>query len=271
MPRGPQGYYTGVFGYFDGRDLDSAVMIRYIECENGRFYFRSGGGITVHSDPQQEYDEVVTKIYLPIPDCDGRVALHRNHSSRRRNFRSSRTSFASYAADGPRSIRRRLRFRFGGWFDSASASEGTVKCRIVYGRSLSEISFAPYVPREIRSLRLVAADDELDYHLKYADRSALARLLQRRDDCDEILIVRDGAITDTSYSNVAFFDGRKYVTPDTFLLNGTRRQYLLGTGVLTECRITPSDLGGFERVVLINAMLGIEDDLAVPIERIRGL
>ena len=58
---------AGVFGYFDGRDLDSAVMIRYIECENGRFYFRSGGGITVHSAPQQEYDEVVTKIYLPIP------------------------------------------------------------------------------------------------------------------------------------------------------------------------------------------------------------
>ena len=79
-------------------------------------------------------------------------------------------------------------------FDLADGSiplqhrKGTVKCRIVYGRSLSEISFAPYVPREIRSLRLVAADDELDYHLKYADRSALARLLQRRDDCDEILI-----------------------------------------------------------------------------------
>ena len=112
-------------------------------------------------------------------------------------------------------------------FDLADGSiplqhrKGTVKCRIVYGRSLSEISFAPYVPREIRSLRLVAADDELDYHLKYADRSALARLLQRRDDCDEILIVRDGAITDTSYSNVAFFDGRKYVTPDTFLLYGS--------------------------------------------------
>ena len=148
-------------------------------------------------------------------------------------------------------------------FDLADGSiplqhrKGTVKCRIVYGRSLSEISFAPYVPREIRSLRLVAADDELDYHLKYADRSALARLLQRRDDCDEILIVRDGAITDTSYSNVAFFDGRKYVTPDTFLLNGMRRQYLLGTGVLTECRITPSDLGGFERVVLILSLIHI--------------
>ena len=129
-------------------------------------------------------------------------------------------------------------------FDLADGSiplqhrKGTVKCRIVYGRSLSEISFAPYVPREIRSLRLVAADDELDYHLKYADRSALARLLQRRDDCDEILIVRDGAITDTSYSNVAFFDGRKYVTPDTFLLNGTRRQYLLGAGAVSYTHLT---------------------------------
>ena len=63
----PGDIIRGVFGYFDGRDLDSAVMIRYIECENGLFYFRSGGGITVHSAPQQEYDEVVTKIYLPIP------------------------------------------------------------------------------------------------------------------------------------------------------------------------------------------------------------
>lgn len=65
----PRGYYTGVFGYFDGKDLDSAVMIRYIEQEHGRLYFRSGGGVTVHSDAQQEYDEIVTKIYLPIPDA----------------------------------------------------------------------------------------------------------------------------------------------------------------------------------------------------------
>lgn len=64
-----RGYYTGIFGYFDGRDLDSAIMIRYIEQENGQLFFRSGGGVTVHSDPKQEYDEIVTKIYLPIPDC----------------------------------------------------------------------------------------------------------------------------------------------------------------------------------------------------------
>ena len=81
--------------------------------------------------------------------------------------------------------------------------------------------------------------------------------------------MRNGAITDTSYSNVAFFDGQKYVTPDTYLLNGTRRQYLLGEGLLMQRRITPSELCRFERVVLINAMLGLEDDLSVPIGQIR--
>jgi para-aminobenzoate synthetase component 1 len=58
----PRGYYTGVFGYFDGKELDSAVMIRFIEENNGKKYFRSGGGITVFSDPQKEYNEVIDKI-----------------------------------------------------------------------------------------------------------------------------------------------------------------------------------------------------------------
>lgn len=61
-----RGYYTGVFGYFDGRRLDSAVMIRYIEEVGGCRYFRSGGGITVNSDPYSEYQEVIDKVYLPV-------------------------------------------------------------------------------------------------------------------------------------------------------------------------------------------------------------
>lgn len=62
----PRGYYTGIFGYFDGLSLDSAVMIRFIEEQNGLKYFRSGGGITVLSEPQAEYNEVMEKIYLPF-------------------------------------------------------------------------------------------------------------------------------------------------------------------------------------------------------------
>ena len=62
----PRGYYTGVFGYFDGQTLDSAVLIRFIEEEQGRMYFRSGGGITAYSDCRSEYEEVIEKVYLPF-------------------------------------------------------------------------------------------------------------------------------------------------------------------------------------------------------------
>lgn len=62
----PRGFYCGVFGYFDGKELDSAVMIRFIEQnDRGELFFRSGGGITVNSDMESEYREVLDKIYLP--------------------------------------------------------------------------------------------------------------------------------------------------------------------------------------------------------------
>lgn len=59
-------FYTGVFGYFDGRNLDSAVMIRYIERDKDSFIYRSGGGITADSDVKAEYQELIHKIYLPL-------------------------------------------------------------------------------------------------------------------------------------------------------------------------------------------------------------
>ena len=62
----PRGFYSGVFGYFDGESLDTAVMIRYIEKENNKLFFRSGGGITINSDCKDEYNEVIEKIYLPF-------------------------------------------------------------------------------------------------------------------------------------------------------------------------------------------------------------
>jgi len=62
----PRGFYSGIFGYFDGESLDSAVMIRYIEKEANSLFFRSGGGITINSDCRDEYNEVIEKIYLPF-------------------------------------------------------------------------------------------------------------------------------------------------------------------------------------------------------------
>ena len=61
-----RGFYTGVFGIFDGENLYSAVMIRFIEKENNELYYKSGGGITIDSDAQSEYSELIDKIYLPL-------------------------------------------------------------------------------------------------------------------------------------------------------------------------------------------------------------
>lgn len=61
-----RGFYTGVCGWFDGKDLDSCVMIRFIEKEGDQLYFKSGGGITHMSKLEDEYQEMKNKIYVPI-------------------------------------------------------------------------------------------------------------------------------------------------------------------------------------------------------------
>ncbi|WP_292660464.1 aminodeoxychorismate synthase component I [Nitratifractor sp.] len=61
-----RGFFTGIFGVFDGESLDSAVMIRFIERQRNGLVFKSGGGITVDSDPEAEYRELQEKIYVPF-------------------------------------------------------------------------------------------------------------------------------------------------------------------------------------------------------------
>lgn len=61
-----RGYYTGIFGIFDGRNLDSCVLIRYLEQNGDELIFKSGGGITFLSDCQSEYNELIQKVYVPI-------------------------------------------------------------------------------------------------------------------------------------------------------------------------------------------------------------
>ena len=61
-----RGFYTGVFGIFDGKNLYSAVMIRFIEQKDKKLFYKSGGGITIDSSAKSEYEELIDKIYLPL-------------------------------------------------------------------------------------------------------------------------------------------------------------------------------------------------------------
>lgn len=129
------------------------------------------------------------------------------------------------------------------------------KCRLVYGKQIESIEFGSYKPRQIDTLKLVEADADLDYHLKYANREALTHLHEQRGECDDVLIAKNGFITDTSYTNVVFTDGERFVTPDTYLLPGTMRANLLKLGNLVEAPISVNDIKKFTHIALINAML----------------
>ena len=138
------------------------------------------------------------------------------------------------------------------------ANTGLFRCRVTYSEKVEEIKFIPHRFRKIESLKLIY-DDSINYSLKYSDRKKLNNLFAKRGSCDDILIVKNGLITDTSIANIVFFDGEKWWTPDTPLLQGTQRAKLLAEKKILECRISLSDLKRFEKAGLINAMWNLKN------------
>jgi 4-amino-4-deoxychorismate lyase len=145
---------------------------------------------------------------------------------------------------------------------------GTYRCRVLYGLEIDEIQFIPHQDRLVRNLRMIHCND-IEYGFKYADRSRLDKLFEMRGDCDEILIVKDGYITDTSISNIVFRqpDGW-WLTPVTPLLKGTMRTNLLETGQIAEAVIRPEDLPLFTEARMINCMMDLESSPAIQMDRI---
>jgi 4-amino-4-deoxychorismate lyase len=150
----------------------------------------------------------------------------------------------------------------------AGALAGVHRCRVTYGETLGEVTFSPYSPRAVRSLALVDGGG-LDYSHKYADRSGIDRLLASAG-ADDILIVKEGRVTDASSANVAFFDGHSWITPAAPLLRGTTRARLLDLGLLRPADIGAGGLGNFRCAALMNAMIGFDTGHPIAIEAIAG-
>ncbi len=134
---------------------------------------------------------------------------------------------------------------------------GLFKCRIVYEKQLESIEFFPYETRKIESLKVVH-DHSIAYAFKFEDRSKIEELFEQRQFCDDVLIVKNGVVTDCSYSNIIFFDGYKWITPTTPLLKGTMRQFLLDAAEIKEQPVTIQDIPLFKSFRLINAMMGFD-------------
>ncbi|MFO7368741.1 MAG: aminotransferase class IV [Bacteroidales bacterium] len=145
------------------------------------------------------------------------------------------------------------------------------RCRFLYNKNNFVTEFIPYQPRHITKLYLVH-DDQIDYSFKYTDRSrldALRRQIPNTLDSD-VLIVKNGLITETSIANIAFSDGEKWYTPDSPLLKGTKRAFYLSNGTLTERKISPDDFSGFTSARLINALLDLDTGNDITMDNIHN-
>lgn len=144
-----------------------------------------------------------------------------------------------------------------------SLKSGLVKCRLLYDRLIRDITFEVYTPRKISSLIAVHAD-KLDYAFKYADRKTLEYEEWKRKGFDEVLFLKDGFLTDSSFSNIVLRRENEYITPKTYLLNGTQRLLLLKTGYIKEVPVHITSLKEYDELILINAMLDLKDGLRIP-------
>jgi len=148
------------------------------------------------------------------------------------------------------------------------SSKGIVKCRFLYNKTDYKFEFTHYKKQKILSLKVIY-NNKIDYSLKYVDRSYLNLLLNQKGNCDDILIIKNGFVTDTSFSNILFFDGKNYFTPSTPLLQGTYRAKLLSENKILEKAIKINDIKNYISFKLINAMRDIETEKDISVTKIK--
>jgi len=148
-----------------------------------------------------------------------------------------------------------------------NCKSGVFKVRVVYGSGVEKIEIEPYIFRTIQSLKVIH-HESVDYHLKYTNRQVLQELFARRENCDDIIIIKNGLVTDSFAANLVFFDGEKWFTPTTPLLKGTKRRLLLDQKIISEKEIKEGNISGFQKVGLINAMIDLEEMPVIEVEQI---
>ena len=130
------------------------------------------------------------------------------------------------------------------------------KCRITYSDVIHKIEYEKYEIKHPKTIKLIEQAD-FQYPYKYSDRSAFETILQNQKDADEIIICKKGLLTDSSYANLAFFDGRDWFTPKLYLLNGVKRKCLLQNKIIHETDISINNISFFQKIAFLNAMRGL--------------
>ncbi|MEN2434015.1 aminotransferase class IV [Weeksellaceae bacterium A-14] len=148
--------------------------------------------------------------------------------------------------------------------------DGLFKLRIVYDMSRQfRTQMIPYAISELDDFQLVE-NNNFDYSFKFEDRSGFERM-KTRSRAEEIIIVKNNHITDTSFTNLLFRKGKEWYTPSTYLLNGVQRQNLLKTKQIKEAEITLNNIKEYSHFQLINSMNEFDDNFVYPLSAIINL
>jgi len=132
---------------------------------------------------------------------------------------------------------------------------GVWRVRIIYSEKIESIEYIPYIQTSIKSLQMVEADS-LNYSYKFENRDELNNLFTQRKSADDVLIVKNSLITDTTIANIAFFDGNDWLTPTYPLLKGTTRARLIDDNFLIQANIKANEVKYFKKFALMNSLIG---------------
>jgi 4-amino-4-deoxychorismate lyase len=140
------------------------------------------------------------------------------------------------------------------YLSSNLPSLGLYKCRVTYAQTVIQMEYLPYQLKMFKRFKLVN-HDSISYDFKFCDRTQLNELVARKGEADDILLIKQGLVTDTSIANVAFLIQGQWVTPKFPLLKGTTRERWLKAGKLVAKEIRLADLNNCSQMALMNAMI----------------
>lgn len=133
-----------------------------------------------------------------------------------------------------------------------------LKCKVIYNEDeIVDVSYSSYTKKKIKTLQIVY-DDTIEYSAKYEQRSCFSRLALQKETADDILIVQQNLLTDTSIANIAILLKNQWYTPKKPLLCGTTRARYIENGFLKEKDITLDMLQGASKIALLNAMIDFD-------------
>ncbi len=142
------------------------------------------------------------------------------------------------------------------------------RLKIAYSDEGKQVTVLPYTPVVTQFLQVVQGDG-IDYRMKFSHRACLQRLFAMRGKADDVLIVQNGLITDTSVGNILFYKQGQWFTPAVPLLRGTCRARLLASGVVVTSAITIQTMWEFEAFQVVNALRGFDEACRIPMQHIR--